>query len=57
MTIIIILLTVIAYIIELEYRKKAKVISKMTSFWHTDLKWELLTELLIILPTSTPFTD
>ncbi|CAD8077958.1 unnamed protein product [Paramecium sonneborni] len=56
MSIIIALLTIIAYLIELEYRKCSKIISNKASILQTELKWGLLCEILIIIPTSNPFT-
>ncbi|CAK78258.1 unnamed protein product (macronuclear) [Paramecium tetraurelia] len=57
MSLIIVLLTIIAYLIELEYRKCSKIISSKASLIQTDLKWGLLCEIIIILPTSNPFTQ
>ncbi|CAD8065699.1 unnamed protein product [Paramecium primaurelia] len=56
MSIIIILLTIIAYLIELEYRKCSKIISNKASLIQTNLIWGLLSEIIIIIPTSNPFT-
>ncbi|CAD8154295.1 unnamed protein product [Paramecium octaurelia] len=56
MTIIIIFLTIISYQIDLEYRKSSRTISQKASLMQTNLIWGLLIELIIIIPTSNPFT-
>ncbi|CAD8079797.1 unnamed protein product [Paramecium sonneborni] len=56
MTIIILLLTIIAYQIDLEYRKSSRTISQKATLVQTNLIWDLLIEIIIILPTSNPFT-
>ncbi|CAD8158314.1 unnamed protein product [Paramecium pentaurelia] len=56
MSIIIIFLTIISYQIELEYRKSSRIISQKATLIQTSLIWDLLVELIIIIPTSNPFT-
>ncbi|CAD8091117.1 unnamed protein product [Paramecium sonneborni] len=56
MSIIIILLTILTYQIDLEYRKCSRTISQKATLIETDLIWYLLVEIIIILPTSNPFT-
>lgn len=49
-------MTIVSFLVFLSYQKSALQVTHDANIFETKLIWNLLIELLIIIPTSTPFT-